>query len=134
MPTKRFILIIADDLALRQALVEHLSENEACKPVEVGTLADALHYLEQQPARTDLVLLDLGLSGGDGLAFCALLRRQGHEMPIIMLAGASSEADIARGLQNGASDYVCKPFRIADLGVRIRARLCAGANATPGRT
>jgi DNA-binding response OmpR family regulator len=125
MAAKRPILIIEDDLALRQALVEHLSEDDAFQPVEASTLAEALRYLDQETVRTDLILLDLGLPDGDGLTFCTQLRRQGHHMPIIMLTGASGAADIVQGLQNGASDYVCKPFRVAELSARIRAQLRA---------
>src|SRR5689334_7144424 len=123
MTAKRPILIIEDDLALRQALVEHLSEDGAFQVIEATTLADALHHLGQDTVRTDLILLDVGLPDGDGLAFCAQLRRQGHHMPILMLTGAIDEADIVRGLENGANDYVCKPFRVAELNARIRAQL-----------
>jgi DNA-binding response OmpR family regulator len=125
MTTKRSILIVEDDLALRQALVDHLLEDGAFQPVESTTLAAAMHHLDQETMRTDLVLLDLSLPDGDGLAFCAQLRRHGHHMPIIMLTGASNEADIVQGLQNGANDYVCKPFRAAELIARIRAQLRA---------
>jgi DNA-binding response OmpR family regulator len=70
-------------------------------------------------------VLDLGLPDGDGETFCVHLRRQGHHMPIIMVTGAGDETDILRGLQNGADDYVCKPFRMAELQARIRAQLRA---------
>jgi DNA-binding response OmpR family regulator len=123
MAAKRPILIIEDDLALRQALVEHLSEDGAFQVIEATTLADALYHLGQETARTDLILLDVGLPDGDGLAFCAQLRRQGHHMPILMLTGATAEVDIVRGLENGANDYICKPFRVAELSARIRAQL-----------
>lgn len=123
MAANRSILIIEDDLALRQALVEHLSEDGAFQTVEASTLAEAWRHLDNETARTDLILLDLGLPDGDGLIFCAEARRQSHHMPIIMLTGAGGEADIVRGLENGANDYICKPFRVAELNARIRAQL-----------
>src|SRR5689334_6208576 len=98
MAAKRSILIIEDDLALRQALVEHLSEDGVFQPVEASTLAEAWCHLDNETVRTDLILLDLGLPDGDGLIFCAQARRQGHHMPIIMLTGAGGEVDIVRGL------------------------------------
>jgi DNA-binding response OmpR family regulator len=125
MAAKRSILIIEDDLALRQALVEHLSDDDAFRPIEASTLDEAMRYLDQETVRADLILLDLGLPDGDGLTFCTQLRRQGHHMPIIMLTGAGGETDIVQGLRNGANDYVCKPCRMAELSARIRAQLRA---------
>lgn len=63
------------------------------------------------------------LPDGDGRDFCAELRRQGVRMPIIILTGSDNEADVVRGLDAGANDYVAKPFRIAELLARLRAQL-----------
>jgi DNA-binding response OmpR family regulator len=125
MVAKRPILIVEDDPALRETLVEQLSDNSEFQPIAAATLVEAMSYLERETTRTDLIVLDLGLPDGDGQTFCAQLRRQGHHMPIIMLTGTGGEADIVRGLQNGANDYVCKPFRMAELQARIRAQLRA---------
>src|SRR5690242_9223539 len=123
MAASRSILIVEDDLALRQALATHLSEDGEFQIIEATTLAKAIYHLDDEAVRTDLILLDLGLPDGNGLAFCAQLRRQGHHMPIIILTGAAGEADIVRGLETGANDYLCKPFRMAELSARIRAQL-----------
>jgi DNA-binding response OmpR family regulator len=70
-----------------------------------------------------LVILDVNLPDGDGCEFCRHLRRQGHKMPIIMLTGSSAEADVVRGLEAGACDYISKPFRTNELIARMEAQL-----------
>jgi DNA-binding response OmpR family regulator len=73
--------------------------------------------------RYDAVILDVGLPDGDGRDLCQRLRRHGVKVPIIMLTGSDEEADVVRGLDAGANDYVAKPFRMAELLARLRAQL-----------
>jgi two-component system, OmpR family, response regulator len=71
----------------------------------------------------DLMLLDLGLPGRDGLDVLARLRRSQVRLPVIVLTARTSTHDIVTGLDSGASDYVSKPFRLAELLARIRLQL-----------
>ena len=71
----------------------------------------------------DLMLLDLGLPELDGSGVLAELRRQQIRLPIIVLTARSSADDIVSGLDGGADDYLTKPFRLAELLARVRARL-----------
>jgi len=68
-------------------------------------------------------VLDVSLPDGDGRRFCADLRRQGFDLPVILLSGLSSEDDVVRGLEAGADDYLVKPFSIAELLGRVAAKL-----------
>jgi DNA-binding response OmpR family regulator len=63
------------------------------------------------------------LPDGDGRDFCVRLRRDGYRMPVVMLTGADSEADVVSGLDAGANDFIVKPFRLNELLARIRAQL-----------
>jgi DNA-binding response OmpR family regulator len=72
--------------------------------------------------RPDLVVLDLGLPGLDGLDVARVLRRDG-EVPIIMLTARTEESDKLVGLELGADDYVTKPFSPKELVARVRAVL-----------
>ena len=74
-------------------------------------------------ARPDLVLLDLTLPDIDGLDVCRKLRTDHPDLPVIMLTARAEEMDVIVGLNAGADDYVAKPFRLAELVARIRARL-----------
>ena len=71
----------------------------------------------------DLMLLDLGLPKLDGSGVLTELRRQQVRLPIIVLTARSSPDDIVAGLDGGADDYLTKPFRLAELLARVRARL-----------
>ncbi|MBF6505963.1 response regulator, partial [Nocardia farcinica] len=75
--------------------------------------------------RPDLVLLDLMLPGIDGIEVCRLIRDE-SDVPIVMLTAKSDTADVVRGLESGADDYVPKPFKPAELVARVRARLREG--------
>jgi DNA-binding response OmpR family regulator len=79
---------------------------------------------------SDLVVLDLGLPGMDGLEVCRLLRAEGVQVPVLVLTARGSEIDAVVGLDAGADDYVSKPFRTAELMARIRALLRRGKPET----
>ena len=71
----------------------------------------------------DLLLLDLGLPGMDGLDVCRTLRARGADLPVLVLTARTAEPDLVLGLDAGADDYVAKPFRLAELLARIRVQL-----------
>ena len=78
----------------------------------------------------DLLLLDLGLPGKDGLVVLEELRGQGADLPIIILTARDDINDKVAGLEGGADDYVTKPFRFEELIARIRLRLRSSNEAT----
>ncbi|MDQ2101601.1 response regulator transcription factor [Azospirillum isscasi] len=119
-PAKR-ILLIDDDIALRQSLAEQLQLLEDVETVEAGDGASAL--AAARDGGFSAILLDVGLPDMDGRDLCRLLRREGVRCPVIMLTAAASDADTILGLDSGASDYVTKPFRMGVLLARLRAQL-----------
>lgn len=119
----RPVLIVDDDRVLRATLAEQLRAEGEFRPLEADTGAAALAALAVPDARVDAIILDVGLPDGDGRDLCARLRRQGVKVPIVMLTGADAEADVIRGLDAGANDYIAKPFRIGELLARLRAQL-----------
>jgi DNA-binding response OmpR family regulator len=121
MRAARRVLIVDDDGALRQSLVEQLELNGEFACVECGTAAQALDILKID--RFDTIVLDVGLPDMDGRELCRQLRGLGVQVPIVMLTGADSEPEIVLGLESGADDYVTKPFRLSELLARLRAHL-----------
>jgi two-component system KDP operon response regulator KdpE len=118
------ILIIDDELQIRRLLEITLSSNgykiiQAVNGKE-GLVAAATH-------RPSLIILDLGLPDTDGQEIIAKLR-EWFNKPVIILSVRNSETDIIRALDNGANDYLTKPFRTGELLARIRAALRAGEN------
>jgi two-component system OmpR family response regulator len=86
-------------------------------------MARAHHY--------DVVVLDVMLPGKDGFEVCAELRRDGVWAPVLMLTARDQIEDRVRGLDNGADDYLTKPFSFAELGARLRALGRRGAIERP---
>lgn len=120
MTTKK-ILIVDDDEALRETLLEQLALYEEFECVAVDHAAAALE--QTRGSHFDLVLLDVGLPDMDGREACRLMRKGGVKAPIIMLTGADTDSDTILGLEAGANDYVTKPFRLGVLLARVRAHL-----------
>ena len=123
MSLARPILIVEDDADLRATLAEQIAMQGEFVAEEAASAAEAAAKLADPDIRYDAILLDIGLPDGDGREFCARLRREGKTIPVIMLTGADGEADVVRGLEAGANDYVAKPFRLSELLARVRAQL-----------
>ena len=118
--TSTAVLLVEDDERISEPLIRVLrSEGFAVEHVDGGMSAiDSV-----AGARPDLVLLDLTLPDIDGLDVCRKIRAGHPDLPIIMLTARAEEMDVIVGLNAGADDYVAKPFRLAELVARIRARL-----------
>jgi DNA-binding response OmpR family regulator len=123
MTLARPILIVEDDASLRATLAEQITQDGEFTADAAASAAEAAAKLADADSRYDAILLDIGLPDADGRDFCARLRRDGKRMPVIMLTGADAEADVVRGLEAGANDYIAKPFRLSELLARVRAQL-----------
>ena len=123
MASPRPILIIDDDAAVRETLLEQLAIDGEFAPAAADCATAARAMLAGEHARFDAIVLDIGLPDADGREYCAQLRRSGVSIPIIMLTGADAEQDVVRGLDSGANDYIAKPFRLNELVARLRAQL-----------
>jgi len=112
------IILVEDDAALGAAIHKAL-EHQAYTVSWFRDGREALLALKDQTA--DLVLLDLGLPGKDGLHVLKEARRQHVKTPVIVMTARDAVEDRIRGLDAGADDYMVKPFHIDELGARIRS-------------
>ena len=115
------LLLIDDDVDLRQALIEQLEQSEGFAVESAGTIKDGRALAEA--GRAALIILDVDLPDGDGRDACREMRAAGITTPIILLTGADTDNDQVRGLDSGANDYVTKPFKFAVLLARIRTHM-----------
>ncbi|MFC4259232.1 response regulator [Marinobacter lacisalsi] len=116
---KASILVVDDDLAIRQLLQEHLSR----VGYDVMTAADGDEMRQSlAQSRVDLIVLDVMLPGDDGFTLCREIREH-SQVPIIMLTASSDETDRVVGLEIGADDYLAKPFSARELQARVKALL-----------
>jgi two-component system KDP operon response regulator KdpE len=113
------ILIIDDEIQIRRLLEITLSAN-GYKVSEASTGKEGLVHAATEPPI--LIILDLGLPDIDGLDILKKLR-EWYQKPIIILSGRNSEEDIIKALDNGANDYLTKPFHIGELLARIRVSI-----------
>lgn len=123
------ILLIEDDPMIGDAIQRALSDASYAADWITNGLS-GLAALDTHPY--DLVLLDLGLPGKDGLDLLDSIRARNIAVPLLIITARDSLADRLRGLDNGADDYLLKPFDISELLARMRAVLRRkGGNALP---
>ncbi|MET0611711.1 MAG: response regulator [Pseudomonas caspiana] len=113
------ILVVDDDPALRELISEYLCGNEF-RVTAVATGAEMKAVLQE--GIVDLILLDLRLTGEDGMQIARNLRET-SQVPVIIVTGKLDEADRVMGLELAADDYVTKPFSNREMLARIRAVL-----------
>ena len=122
------ILIVDDEPKIVRLVADYLAA-AGFAVVTAGSGDEAL--MRARTERPDLVILDLGLPGTDGLDVTRALRRI-DDLPIIMLTARDDETDKLIGLELGADDYVTKPFSPRELVARVRAVLRRHAAAGDG--
>jgi DNA-binding response OmpR family regulator len=114
------ILIVEDEPRITSFLEKGLrAHGYATTAVDDGDRAATI----ARPEDFDLVILDLGLPGRDGLSVLAAVRGRSPTLPVVILTARDSVESTVQGLDGGADDYVTKPFRFEELLARIRARL-----------
>ena len=121
------ILVVEDDARVAESLRRGLAEAGFAVAA-----ADRLAAADEQLARgmPALVVLDLNLPDGDGRTWLRRVRGAGHRMPVIILTARDTLPERVAGLEEGADDYLTKPFAFAELLARIRARLRTAAAQT----
>lgn len=122
------VLIVEDELKIARLVRDYLTE-AGFAVVEATDGSAALSLARSE--RPDMILMDLGLPGIDGLDVTRKLRET-SSVPIIMLTARSEETDRVVGLELGADDYITKPFSPKELVARIRAVLRRAENTLAG--
>ena len=112
------ILLVEDDTILGAAVSDHIVA-DGHSADWVGRLDRAAEHLDAAPY--DLILLDLMLPDGHGIAFLRRLRQRGDVTPVIILTALDQISDRIEGLNAGADDYLTKPFDLAELSARLAA-------------
>ncbi len=113
-----YALLVEDDLDLAASLIDYLElEGITCDHAANGThglqLARESHY--------DVIVLDVMLPKLDGLGLCASLRRDGLDVPVLMITARDSLDDKIEGFESGTDDYLVKPFALRELLLRVQA-------------
>src|SRR3984957_20879329 len=112
------ILLIEDDPEVASFIKKGLSEQQHLVTVINDGLEGATIAIQQT---FDLLILDIILPTFDGLKVCQQIRKQNKELPILMLTALGTVKDKVLGFENGADDYLTKPFHFEELLARINA-------------
>ena len=111
------ILLVEDDIQLATALHQSLrSEGFTANHVNNAKAAS----LTVRAGECDMLILDLGLPDMDGLSLLKQLRQAKHNLPVLILTARDSTEDKIKGLDQGADDYLAKPFEVSELIARLR--------------
>ena len=114
------VYYVEDDEAIAQAVKDYLEQKE-CRVMVFPTAAGARHALEKY--RPAVLLVDWNLPDGRGDVLCRWVRGRWENLPVIFLTVRGEAQDVVTGFQNGADDYVVKPFELDVLYSRMRALL-----------
>lgn len=126
------LYIVEDDANIRQ-MESYALKNSGFEVAEFANAAEFWRACETQ--LPELLLLDIMLPGEDGFALLQKLRNQPqtHDIPVIIVTAKSTEVDAVRGLENGADDYITKPFGIIELVARVKVVLRRIQRPQPAR-
>lgn len=128
----RKVLIVDDEKTIVDILKFNLKK-EGYETVCAYDGREGLRMAQQE--NPDLILLDIMLPYMDGFEVCRTLRESGSNVPIIMITAREEETDKVFGLENGADDYITKPFSMRELMARVKANMRRSpAAAAPAET
>ena len=120
MRAPKTVLIVEDEKNIVDILRFNL-QREGYRTCEAYDGEDGLH--QALTVHPDLILLDVMLPRLNGFEVCQALRKQGNNVPVIILTAREEESDKVQGLEIGADDYITKPFGIMEFLSRVRAAL-----------
>ena len=129
-PERGRLLVVEDEQKVAAAVREGLQSEGY--DVTVETTGEAA-FFRISTEKFELILLDLGLPGRDGLDILRAMREAGVATPVLVLTARDTVGDRVQGLNSGADDYLVKPFAFAELLARIQAVLRRGRSADPRR-
>lgn len=116
--TSKSVLLMEDDPDIASLLRIHL-EDAGFDLVHLANGEEGLRMLDQQ--EFELIVLDLGLPGMDGIDVCKAIRERGFRVPILILTARIEEGEKVKGLETGADDYMTKPFGVKEFMARVKA-------------
>ena len=131
MPEEKTVLIVEDEKNIVDILRFNL-ERKGYRVIEAYDGEEGLRMARTE--KPDLILLDIMLPKMIGFDVCGALRKDGDNVPILLLTAREEEDDKVRGLEIGADDYITKPFSMREVIARVEANIRRTSMAAPAGT
>ncbi|MFZ4124483.1 MAG: response regulator [Rickettsiales bacterium] len=129
--TAQHVLVVDDDDRLRQLLQQYLSE----QGYHISTAADTKQADQLMKVfALDAVVLDVMMPGEQGTEYARRLKREGRDVPVLMLTARGEQDERIEGLEAGAEDYLAKPFAPRELALRLEKLIARTQKQTPSNT
>jgi DNA-binding response OmpR family regulator len=134
-PYQIVTVLVVDDVQVARRIAARVLSEEGYRVLEADGMAEALEVLSQARRRVDLVLLDVVMPGGDGVALTKAIRAEWPEQPLLYMSAHPAEILARHGLQNLAVPFLAKPFTRVELLAKVEAALRhpAGERVRDGR-
>src|ERR1700722_9309298 len=123
MEEQKQLLIIGSGTGAHSVLGPALANDGLFEVTEAANAAEAMTRTHTRQQRFHAILVETVPGSADGSDICGWLRHRGLRLPINVLSEAVAEADVVRAFDAGANDYLMKPYRLAELQARLRARI-----------
>lgn len=122
---KEIRILVVDDVEVNLIILEEIIKNMGYQSLLAQNVKEALSILEEADRLPQLVLSDISMPGIDGYTFCSMLKKNPYtkDIPVIFISAMDSAADLGKGFELGAVDYIPKPFDKAEVEMRISAHL-----------
>ncbi len=122
---KEVKILIVDDVEVNVIILEEIIQNMGYEALTATSVKEALELMQNEKKLPQVILTDISMPDIDGYEFCAILKREPYtkDIPVIFISAMDSSADMSKGFELGAVDYIAKPFERAEVEKRIDTHL-----------
>lgn len=118
-------ILVVDDVEVNLIILEEIIKNMGYQPLLAQSVKEALNIIQESEQLPQVILSDISMPDIDGFAFCSMLKKDPYtrDIPMIFISAMDSAADLSKGFELGAVDYIPKPFDKTEVEMRISTHL-----------
>ncbi len=118
-------ILIVDDVEVNLIILEEIIQNMGYEAISATSVKQAMELMQSEMALPQIILTDISMPDIDGYEFCSILKKDPYtrDIPVIFISAMDSAADMERGFELGAVDYIAKPFERIEVEMRIDTHL-----------
>lgn len=122
---KEVKILVVDDVEVNVIILEEIIQNMGYEALAATSVKQALELMRNENTLPQVILTDISMPDIDGFEFCAMLKKDPYtkDIPVIFISAMDSSADLSKGFELGAVDYIAKPFERVEVEMRINTHL-----------